>query len=422
MYPPDPATARRPGDPCAVADIVLAVALRSGADAVFIEPTPQRDDSYSFVFEAGSTLLSTVNVDAALGSAVIARLAILADLDLAAAGASTGVVPVRSGACATDVVVTVRPGSSVRADLMVLRRDRQRISTGAKRDLVAGDVVDHYRVLDKIGGGGMGIVYRVEHLALARQHALKVLTDPELETDPGALQQFLREGRAAARIRHPHIAEVFDFGQLPDGRPYLVMELVVGRRLVDLIARGPLQPSDAVAAARQLANALAEAHDRGVIHADVTPANVLVEDGPAMHVKLIDFGLAKLVGEYTHDSDAKFVFGTPHYISPEQLRGGAPSERSDQYGLGIVLYELLVGRPPFDHADLKTLLAMHMTAPVPAIESPHGPLPARLVEVVSTCLQKSPDQRFPGMRALAAALDEVERVTNRNGWRRWLSS
>jgi serine/threonine-protein kinase len=206
------------------------------------------------------------------------------------------------------------------------------------------------------------------------------------------------------------------------------MELLEGQSLADLVAQGALPPGAVVMIARQLANALAAAHDRGVVHADVTPSNVLVVDAGSdqthgdLHVKLVDFGLAELAGEGLRDEAPEFVLGTPAYISPEQLRGLAPTDRSDQYGLGAVLFELLSGRPPYHHDDLRTLCMMHLTAPIPQIESPHGPLPGKLADIVTTCLQKTPQARFPGMRALLSALDEVERVTDRRGWRRWLSS
>jgi serine/threonine protein kinase len=116
------------------------------------------------------------------------------------------------------------------------------------------------------------------------------------------------------------------------------------------------------------------------------------------------------------------VLGTPAYISPEQLRGLPATDRSDQYGLGAVLFELLTGRPPYQHKDLRSLCMMHIASPIPVVESPHGPLPPKLSDVITTCLQKTPQGRFPGMRALLTALDEIERVTDRRGWRRWLSS
>jgi serine/threonine protein kinase len=159
-----------------------------------------------------------------------------------------------------------------------------------------------------------------------------------------------------------------------------------------------------------------------VIHADVTPSNALVVGGDEMQVKLVDFGLAELAGEVLRDDNAEFVLGTPAYISPEQLRGLSPTDRSDQYGLGAVLFELLTGHPPYTDANIKQLCVKHLTAPVPPVISPHGPLPPKLADVVTTCLQKAPQTRFPGMRAMIAALDEIERVTDRRGWRRWLSS
>jgi eukaryotic-like serine/threonine-protein kinase len=220
--------------------------------------------------------------------------------------------------------------------------------------------------------------------------------------------------------------DVFDFGHMPDGRPYFVMELLEGESLADRVSRGALPPHEVVAIARQLGNALAAAHDRGVIHADVTPSNALVVGAVGgtgdIHVKLVDFGLAKLAGEGLRDENPEFVLGTPAYISPEQLRGLAATDRSDQYGLGAVLYEMLCGRPPYHDDDLRTLCMMHIQAPIPPVESPHGPLPPKLGDLITTCLQKTPQARFPGMRALLAALDEIEKVTDRRGWRRWLSS
>jgi serine/threonine-protein kinase len=286
----------------------------------------------------------------------------------------------------------------------------------------AGDVIGNYRVVERLGEGGMGTVFKVEHVVLGRQYALKVLRSKVIERDATAAQRFLREARAAARVRHANIVDVFDFGHLPDGRPYFVMELCEGESLADLIARGPLQAGDVVAIARQIATALAAVHDRGVIHADVTPSNALVLSQEPVHVKLVDFGLASLAGESFHEEDSDFVLGTPAYISPEQLRGLPATDRSDQYGLGCVLFELLTGRPPYQHDDLRELCMMHIQAPIPVVESPHGPLPPKLADAITTMLQKSPQQRFPGMRAFLAALDEIEKVTDRRGWRKWLSS
>ena len=414
-------------DPKRIADVVLGAAVRARAEAVFIEPVAKHQDAYTITLERGRDVLSTTQLDAQLASAVIARLAYLAELDLAAAHPSSAVVPVRSGDREADVVITVRPGDALRADLMVMSRGREREQ---KRDRSAatptgihpGDTVGNYQIVEFLGEGGMGTVYRVEHTVLGRQYALKALRARVVERDEDAAENFVREARTAARVHHPNIVDVFDFGYLPDGRPYFVMELLEGESLAARVARGALPPAEVVTIARQLATALAAAHDRGVIHADVTPSNVLVLEGSEIHVKLVDFGLAKLAGEGLRDENPEFVLGTPAYISPEQLRGLAASDRSDQYGLGAVVFELLVGHPPFVAEDLRQLCMMHIQAPVPAIESPHGPLPPKLADVVTTCLQKTPQARFPGMRALLTALDEIERVTDRRGWRRWLSS
>ena len=398
---------------------MLAAAVRARADA-FIEPTVTNDDAYSVTLERGSDVLSTVQLDAQLASAVIARLAFLADLDLAARHPSSAVVPVRSGDREAEVVITVRPGAALRADLMVMSRHRARVT--APVGIHAGDTVGHYKIVEFVGEGGMGTVYRVEHSVLGRQYALKALRTRVVERDEDAAENFVREARTAARVHHPNIVDVFDFGYLPDGRPYFVMELLEGESLATRVSRGPLPLLEVVSIARQLATALAAAHDRGVIHADVTPSNVLVLRGEELHVKLVDFGLAKLAGEGLRDDNPQFVLGTPAYISPEQLRGLAATDRSDQYSLGALVFELLTGHPPFVADDLRALCMMHIQAPVPGIESPHGPLPPKLADVVTTCLQKTPQARFPGMRALLAALEEIERVTDRRGWRRWLSS
>jgi len=412
----------RQADPCRVAEITLAAAICAEADAVFIEPMPMNDDAYVITLERGSAVLSTTPIEASLGTAVIARLAFLAELDLVASHATSAVLPVRSGTRDAEMLITVRPGANLRADVMVLSHRRNR---GAITPIGPdpGDVIGHYKVIEFLGEGGMGTVFQVEHAALGRPYALKVLRSKVVERDPTAGDKFLREARTASRVRHPNIVDVFDFGHMPDGRPYFVMELLEGESLADRVHRGALPPAEVVSIARQLATALAAAHERGVIHADVTPSNVLVVGGDgALHVKLVDFGLAELAGEGLRDDVPEFVLGTPAYISPEQLRGLSPTERSDQYGLGAVLFELLTGHPPFEDPDLRTLCMMHITAPVPAVESPHGPLPPKLADLVTTCLQKTPQARFPGMRAFLAALEEIERVTDRRGWRRWLSS
>ena len=406
-------------DPKRLADVVLAAAVRSQTETVYLEPT--NEETYTFSFERGGQTITTVQVESLSGAATVARLAYIANLDLAATSATSAVTKVRTGDREADVVITLRPTHGLRAEIVVMPQRGARARTAPPVSLGGiGDVIGNYRIVEPLGEGGMGTVYRVDHIALGRSYALKVLRSRVFEKDPTAGQRFLREARAAARVRHPNIGDVFDFGHLGDGRPYFVMELLEGESLADRVAREALQAPDVVTIARQLAAALATVHDHGVVHADVTPSNALIISDEPLHVKLIDFGLAAIAGEAFNEQESDFVLGTPSYISPEQLRGLAATDRSDQYGLGAVLFELITGRPPYIHKDLRELCMMHIQAPIPPVESPHGPLPAKLADVITTCLQKSPQQRFPGMRAMLAALDEIDRVAHQRGWRKWL--
>lgn len=407
-------------DPRRLAEITLAAAVRAGADAVFLEPGPDPDETYTITFERAKEPLKRIEVDALSGAAAIARLAFIASLDLAGTSAQSAVIPIRSGTREADVVITIRPGAGLRADLMMVQKARfPRAHTVVPQ---VGDMIGNYRLGERLGEGGMGTVYRVEHAVLGRQYALKVLRSKVVERETTAAQRFVREARAAARVRHPNIVDVFDFGHFPDGRPYFVMELCEGEALIDLVReRGALELPDVVQVARQIAGALAAVHDHGVIHADVTPSNVLVIGTNPLHVKLVDFGLAAIAGEIFYEEETDFVLGTPQYISPEQLHGMPATDRSDQYGLGCVLFELITGLPPYRHDNIRELCMMHIQAPIPTPVSPHGPLPAKLADVIRTSMQKSPQQRFPGMRAMLAALDEVERVSDRKGWQKWLN-
>jgi serine/threonine protein kinase len=407
-------------DPIRTAEITLAAGIRSQCDAVFLEPSAENPSNYSITFERAHAPIQTVTLEGMLGAATIARLAFLGGLDLASSSSSSSIVRVRSGDQEADVVITLRPGDGLRADLMIVARTAHADAQFVMTSCDVGDIIGNYQILEQLGEGGMGTVYSVRHVVLEREYALKVLLGRVFEDDPPAAQQFVREARAAARIRHPSIVDVFDFGYLGDGRPYFVMELLPGRSLADHLDHGALAPAKAVAIARQLADALAAAHDHGVVHGDVTPSNVQVIQGDS--VKLVDFGLSAIVGEATYrEDDPSCVFGTPQYISPEQLRALPATDRSDQYSLGCVIYEMLAGRSPYVHKNVRDLCLMHLGAPVPTVESPHGPLPQKLVDIVTTCLQKSPLARFPGMRALVTALDEVSLVTERSGWTKWLN-
>jgi serine/threonine-protein kinase len=178
-----------------------------------------------------------------------------------------------------------------------------------------------------------------------------------------------------------------------------------------------------VAIIRQLCAALVAAHHHGVIHADVSPSNALVLEDGELLVKLVDFGLAELKEPTVTrvESTADYVLGTPCYIAPEQIRGLGADEQSDQYSLGIVLYEAITGRPPFHDKNIRELCLRHLRDAVPEPKSPFGALPTELVDIIYRCLQKSPAMRYPNMRALLVDLEEVEKLVDRRGWRRWLA-
>lgn len=422
-------------DPLQLADLVLAFATDHVGDAVYVEPSEtaggteagaEADPAYAIRVERGDRQLASVAVDGARAAAAIARLAYIANLDLAAGYTVGSFVRTAMGDEHADLAITLRAGSELRAEVVALprkRASRPTITAGDSAHLLRpGATVGSWKIVERLGEGGMGTVFVAEHAVLGNRRALKVLRDKLVDgAAQGAADRFLREARAAARVRHPHIVEVFDFGHVADGRPYFVMELLAGESLADRLEReGPLPPSDAIAIARQLADALGAAHAAGVVHADVTPANAYLVSRDPIDVKLLDFGLAELVNETVPAAENEMILGTPHYISPEQLRGLPPTDRSDQYGLGAVMYEMLAGEPPYDDADLRALCMLHIQAPIPEVRSPRGPLPALLVDVVTSCLQKSPQARFPGMKALITALDAIERVAERRGWRRFL--
>lgn len=386
-------------DPIVVADVVLDAALAAGADVVTIEPAAQ-PERYSIAVARAGELLAVSTIEAELAIHTIARLGYVGQVDPAATRATTGRTRVRSVDTQKDLVVTITTSPFPRADLMF-------VSPGEAtrpRDPIANDRIGNYQVIRRIGAGGMGDVYEVEHSTLRRRAALKILQTEVAKRDADSHERFIFEAQATARIKHPNVVEIYDFGYLPDRRPYFVMEMLHAEPLGDIMDRGAMTVATAVNLAIQIANGLGAAHERGVIHADVSPLNVLVERGVA---KVIDFGLARFQETAAPLEPAEHITGTPSYVSPEQLQGYAAIEASDQYSLGCVLFEMIAGYPPFEGDDTVDICVGHVKKPAPRVKSPLGPVPSAVATVIARCLSKHPKMRYASMTALVEALAEA---------------
>jgi eukaryotic-like serine/threonine-protein kinase len=279
-------------------------------------------------------------------------------------------------------------------------------------DELLGTVVDgRYELLRVIGQGGMGTVYEVRHRALGKRFALKALRK-DLARDAEIAARFIQEARTAAAVSHPGLVEITDFGRLETGQVYFVMELLEGESLAALLRRsGPLPAARALAIVRQLAHAVKAAHDASIVHRDLKPDNIHLGRGDASDVvKVVDFGLAKVIGS-SKLTRAGVVFGTPHYMSPEQAAGESVDHRADIYSLGIVMYEMFTGKVPFEADSYMGVLTKHLHA-TPAPPSSLGaavePLGA-LEDVILRCLQKRPDARYDDLSSLLSDLDERSR-------------
>ena len=278
-------------------------------------------------------------------------------------------------------------------------------------------IADRYELRHELGAGGMARVLAAYDRTLNRDVAVKLLHRDVL-AQAGGRDRFLHEARAAASFSHPSAVAVYDTGT-DDGVPYIVMELVEGPSLADVLAkRGALTPPEATAVASQLLAALGAAHRRGLVHRDVKPANVLVPDGqiPASaveepSVKLADFGIAKgLEQAQTGLTGTGQVLGTPKYVSPEQVGGEPATPRSDVYSLGVVLYEMLAGQPPFDAESPLALALAHRNDPVPKLDRRVRGLDRGLAKVVHRALDKDPTQRFDNADDFRQALADPRLV------------
>jgi len=273
-----------------------------------------------------------------------------------------------------------------------------------------GNIVDgRYRIDSLHAEGGMSTVFRATHLLLERPVAFKVVS-AEVMAVPGCAARFLREARAATQLRNDHIVQVFDVGVLESGAPYMVMEWLEGGDLAQLLVeQGALPLETAIEYVLQVCETLAEVHGRGIIHRDLKPSNLFVTTGPdgSPHIKLLDFGVSKMMigGEGDRITQTGTVLGSPSYMAPEQM-GSAESadERTDVWGAGTVLFELLTGRVPFEGQGLGAILKAITTSGAPKVSTLREDIPAGLDDVVARCLQAEPADRFPNVVELAQAL------------------
>lgn len=277
-----------------------------------------------------------------------------------------------------------------------------------------GETISHYRMVEKLGEGGMGVVYIAEDTVLGRRVAIKTLT--ATRADQHFRMRFLREAQAVSKLSHPHIATIFDYGETDDGQPYIVMELVKGKTLSDLMLNEALTIPRAIEIVKQVAEALAEAHRKGIVHRDIKPSNIAINERG--NVKVLDFGLAKQIDVSPSDPDAHtrldtqtregVIVGTPMYLSPEQALGVEVDARSDLFSLGSVLYECIAGQPAFAGSGPVDICAKVIRDDPRRPSEFNSSVSPELDRITLKALAKKPEARYQTADEIVAALESAQ--------------